>query len=131
MQETKNIASIEDIKLLVDDFYGRVRKDDLLADIFNGVIGNRWPKHLEKMYTFWQTILLQEHTYYGSPFPPHAQLPIEKEHFERWLKLFHQTLDDHFDGEIAEEAKWRSQRMAEMFMFKINYHKNNQTNPLI
>ena len=46
MQETKNIASIEDIKLLVDDFYGRVRKDDLLADIFNGVIGNRWPEHL-------------------------------------------------------------------------------------
>lgn len=131
MNSKKEIDTLEDIKVLVDDFYGRIRKDDILADIFNGVIKDQWPEHLNKMYTFWQTILLQEHTYYGSPFPPHSQLPVDKNHFERWIKLFHETLDEHFYGDVAEEAKWRSERMAEMFLLKINYYKNKQSSSLI
>jgi hemoglobin len=62
-------------------------KDDLIGPIFNGKIGNKWPD-LRKMYRFWQTILLEEHTYSGSPFPPHKQLPA-KEHFDRWMEIFH------------------------------------------
>ncbi len=131
MKSTKEIKDLEDIKLLVDDFYGRIRKDELLADIFNSVIQDRWPDHLEKMYTFWQTILLKEHTYFGSPFPPHASLPVQTVHFERWLGLFHATLDDYFHGETAEEAKWRAIRMAEMFLMKIEYYQNSDTKPLI
>ena len=131
MSKTKEITEIDDIKRLVDDFYSRIRQDELLGHIFNGVIKDRWPEHLEKMYTFWQTILLQEHTYYGSPFPPHSQLPVKKAHFERWIQLFHETLDEHFHGHAAEEAKWRSERMAEMFLFKIKYYQDNQTKPLI
>lgn len=131
MEDIKEIETIEDIKFLVDEFYGRIRKDDLLSDIFNGVIQDQWPTHLGKMYTFWQTILLNERTYYGSPFPPHAELPVQKKHFERWLKLFHETLDDHFHGEKAEEAKWRAERMAEMFLFKISQYQNSHTKPLI
>lgn len=131
MQEIKEIETIEDIKLLVDEFYGRIRQDDLLADIFNGVIQDQWPTHLEKMYTFWQTVLLREHTYYGSPFTPHAELPVQKEHFERWIKLFHETLDEHFHGEKVEEAKWRAARMAEMFLHKISYYQNKQSRSLI
>jgi hypothetical protein len=30
-------------------------------------------------------MLLGTGTYRGAPFPKHAVLPIEKEHFERWL----------------------------------------------
>ncbi len=131
MKKQRDLETLEDVKVLVDDFYGRVRKDDMLADIFNSVIQDKWPEHLNKMYTFWQTVLLKEHTYYGSPFPPHAELPVEKAHFERWLELFHATLDEHFKGETAEEAKWRSVRMAEMFLMKINYFQKNPTKSLI
>lgn len=131
MVEIKEIETIDDIKVLVDEFYSSVREDELLADIFNGVIGDNWPAHLTRMYTFWQTILLKEHTYYGSPFPPHSQLPIEEAHFERWLELFHETIDRYFTGETAEEAKWRSERMAEMFLYKIGHYKNNSSRSLI
>tara|TARA_R100000963_G_C4635757_1_gene99911 strand:- start:292 stop:669 length:378 start_codon:yes stop_codon:yes gene_type:complete len=116
---------LNDVKHLVDSFYGKIREDILLKDIFNNIIQDRWPEHLEKMYTFWQTVLLSEHTYYGSPFPPHAKMPIDKEHFDRWLQLFFETIDENFTGEVAEEAKWRSSKMAEMFQFKINYMREN------
>lgn len=127
----EDINSLEDIQLLVDTFYGRIRKDDLLKDIFNGVIKDRWPEHLEKMYRFWQTVLLEEHTYFGSPFVPHAELPVDKLHFERWVKLFGETVDDLFVGERADKAKWQGDRMAKMFLSKIRYYRDNNLKPLI
>ena len=122
-----DIQNITDIKLLVDTFYGKIREDQLLKDIFNNKIQDRWPQHLAKMYNFWQTVLLDEHTYYGSPFVPHAKLPVDLEHFDEWLRLFNSTVDDLFKGEKAEKAKWQGQRMAEMFHSKIEYYKNNSS----
>jgi len=132
MEQYKNdIATLEDIKLLVDSFYAKIRIDMLLGGIFNGVIKDRWPQHLEKMYTFWQTVLLEEYTYKGTPFPPHAQLPVEQHHFDRWLELFNATVDENFAGEKAERAKWQGQRMAEMFLSKIIYYRDRNSTPLI
>lgn len=121
----REIQNIEDIKLMVDSFYAKVRQDELIGPIFDEKIQNRWPEHLEKMYTFWETVLLRKHTYFGSPFPPHAKLPVDKEHFERWLELFMKNLDEHFTGEKAEEAYWRAEKMAKMFNYKINYIREN------
>ncbi|MDG3583844.1 group III truncated hemoglobin [Galbibacter pacificus] len=116
-----DIQSIDDIKLLVDTFYGEIRKDPILSPIFNNVIQDQWPKHLEKMYRFWETVLSENHTYFGSPFAPHAKLPVSKEHFDRWKFLFFTTVDSLFIGEKASEAKWRAEKMAEMFQHKIAY----------
>lgn len=121
----KDIAHLDDIKLLVDTFYGKVQTDDLIGPIFSSVISN-WQPHLAKMYTFWQTVLLQEHTYYGSPFPPHAKLPVSGAHFERWLSLWRSTVDDFFEGSKANDAKWRGQAMADMFMAKIEYFRERK-----
>lgn len=127
MKAVKPIESLDDIKVLVNSFYDKVRQDELLADIFNNVIQDRWPQHLEKMYTFWQTILLSEYTYEGSPFPPHAQLPVEKAHFDRWLQLFNATLEESFEGDRSERARWQANRMAEIFLSKITFYRNNSS----
>lgn len=124
------IKNLEDVVLLVDDFYAKVQKDEHLADIFNAIIQNRWSEHLQKMYQFWQTILLGEHTYKGTPFIPHAHLPVEKFHFDRWLKLFNETVIQHFEGEVADEAIWRASKMANMFQMKIEYYKKSTTTPI-
>ncbi len=131
MNDRKDITTMDDIRLLVDTFYGKIRTDMLLGGIFNGVIKDRWPEHLEKMYRFWQTVLLGEHTYYGSPFPPHAQLPVEQKHFDAWLKLWYETIESHFEGTKADEAKWRGDKMAVMFLSKIKYYRNNSATPLL
>jgi len=127
----KDIEDIEDIKLLVDTFYNRIQNDDMLGIIFNQNIQNRWPEHLDKMYRFWQTILLEEYSYDGRPFPPHAHLPIQQIHFDHWLKLFSETIDSLFVGKKVEEAKWRAQKMATMFMSKLDYIRHNPDKPLL
>lgn len=131
MSGKNDITTLDDIKLLVDIFYDRIRKDDLLGHIFNNVIQERWPEHLAKMYSFWQTVLLEEHTYHGSPFVPHAKLPVEAKHFDRWMELFSTTVDELFAGQTSERAKWQGERMASMFLAKITYYQNNSSMPLI
>jgi len=125
------IESITEVKKLVDIFYEKVRQDQVLSPIFNEIIKDQWPEHLAKMYRFWQTILLKELTYKGAPFIPHLKLNLEAKHFKRWLKLFNETIDENFVGDVAEEARWRAAKMAKMFEMKINFHKENNTKPLI
>ena len=120
-----DITNIDDIRLLVDTFYTDVRSDKLIGPIFIGAIGNQWPSHLDKMYRFWQTVLLGDHTYFGSPFPPHSRMPLEQKHFDTWLGLWKKTVDDLFTGEIADEARWRADKMAAMFLSKLEYYRNN------
>ena len=127
----KEIETIEDIKLLVDSFYGKVRNDSLIGPIFESVIQDRWPTHLEKMYRFWQTVLLGDYTYSGTPFPPHARLPVEQQHFDAWLKLWYETIDSLYTGKKAEDAKWRGEKMAEMFLSKIEYYRSQGSTPLL
>lgn len=127
----KDIENIEDIKVLVDTFYGRVQKNELIGPIFDSKLEGRWPEHLGKMYKFWETILLDEYTYSGRPFPPHAQLPVEMEHFETWKRIFNGTVDELYEGKVADEAKWRAERMAAMFLSKIEYFKEMGGKPLM
>ena len=125
-----DISTIEDVHLLVDAFYGRVREDKLIGPIFIGAIGDHWSAHLDKMYRFWQTVLLEEQTYFGSPFAPHARMPLEGAHFGAWLGSWNATVDELFRGPKAEEAKWRAGKMAEMFLSKITYYRNNPAKPI-
>jgi hemoglobin len=126
----RDIEGREDIELLVNHFYEKVRQDDLLSPVFEQVVQGNWTPHLEKMYNFWETICFNVHKYNGSPFQKHIPLAIDATHFERWLHLFHQTLDSFFSGAIAEEVKKRSTQMGTMFQFKLAHIKNtnNQGN---
>lgn len=119
MPNRKEIENFEDIQIMVNDFYGKVRKDELLGPIFDERIQDRWPEHLDKMYRFWQTVLLDEHTYKGAPFLPHATLDVEEIHFERWVSYFNETVDHFYYGDLAEEAKWRGAKMAGIFLMKM------------
>lgn len=128
--EKKDISTLEDIKLLVDEFYTIVQQDTLIGPIFSHKIQD-WSTHLDKMYRFWQTILLNEIAYSGSPFLAHMPLPIHKEHFETWIGLWNKTVDSLYVGTKADEAKWRAARMSEMFQYKLDHYRNNPAKPLI
>lgn len=118
--QRKPIETREDIQLLVDSFYSKVRQDTYIGPIFNDVAKVDWDEHLPKLYNFWSDLLLGEDSYRGRPFPPHMKLNLENGHFEQWLRLFVQTVDEHFVGLKANEAKERALRIARNFMINLN-----------
>ena len=123
--EKREIKSKEDVKLLVDSFYDKVNQDELLSPIFNDLRKVNWDTHLPIMYKFWGSILLGEASYNGAPFPKHRELPVNEEHFDRWKLLFMQTVDEHFIGENASEAKLRAETIAGIFWGKIKMLNNH------
>jgi len=121
-----DIRNKEDIKVFVNAFYTKVQKDDLIGPIFASKIADgSWDKHLERMYSFWNTVLLPEQDYRGNAFSKHADLPIQKPHFERWIALFSATIDENFEGEKADEAKMRAEKMGLLFQSKLAYIQAN------
>lgn len=119
MAEKHDILNLEDVKLLVDSFYSKARENNLLGPIFNEKIGDRWSEHLDKMVRFWQTLLLDDHTYSGNPLLHHLQLPISDAHFSEWLCMFHETIDTYFIGEKAQEAHLRAEKISLVMQTKI------------
>lgn len=115
----KDIESQEDIVLLVDAFYAEVQKNELLAPVFNKHLANKWDVHHEKLYRFWQTVLFKEKTYSGKPHKLHDKMVVSSNHFDLWIKIWQQTVDVLFVGDVAERAKYRGQTMADSFFEKI------------
>lgn len=114
-----DIANESDIKRLVDSFYAKVDADALLRPIFTDVAGVDWQEHLPIMYQFWSSMLLRTNTYSGRPWPKHAVLPINAAHFARWLELFRATVDEHFAGPKAIEAKNVAASIADTFQNRL------------
>jgi hemoglobin len=115
----KDVEDITDIKLFVDEFYSKVRKDELIGPVFSAVITSDWQPHLDKMYAFWNAALFGVAGFKGNPFAKHAPLPIAQPHFDRWLELFTATIDSHFEGPMAQDTKNRAGLMATMFVYKL------------
>ncbi len=121
MQEKKDIKTEEDIKLMVDSFYDKVNQDELLSYVFNEISKVEWDTHLPKMYRFWSTMIFAAGTYTGNPFEKHIPLPVEKIHFDRWVSLFYENIDEHFEGEVAEDVKTRAKSIAYIFQSKLEF----------
>lgn len=119
----KKLETREDVELLVNKFYGKVGTDDTIGFFFNDVAKVDWSHHLPKMYSFWETLLFGKASYKGNPmavhFPINAEIPMEKFHFEHWVKLWTQTIEENFTGEMAETAIYKAKNIANLMGYKM------------
>ena len=98
----KEIETKEDLELLIDQFYGKVLKDETMAPFFADF---DMQKHMPRMVDFWSFLLLDIHGYQGNVIEKHLHMPLKKEHFDKWVTYFHATLDEYFTGEKVKRAK--------------------------
>lgn len=122
--EKRAIASRSDIELLVNSFYEKVKKDDLIGFIFNDVAKVDWSHHLPIMYRFWESLLLDTNSYGRNAMDPHFRLnklvPLEPAYFDRWLALFEATVAEHFSGDKATLAVTRARSIKGIMALKMN-----------
>jgi hemoglobin len=115
LKNMKDIETPADVRTLVDAFYEKVNRDELLAPVFNEIAGVDWAAHLPTMYRFWESMLFRTGGYEGAPLPKHAVLPVQQPHFERWLTLFFETVTENFSGPKSERAKSQAVCIADTF----------------
>jgi hemoglobin len=113
---TRDLDTKEEIAEMVRRFYADVTQDDLLGPMFNDVAKVDWSEHLPKLTDFWCRALLDLPGYAGNPFRAHARVHEQRAftaaHFERWLSLFHETLELGWTGPRAERARQLAEHVA-------------------
>lgn len=114
-----DIEDRADCERLVRAFYGKAMTDPLIGYIFTDVAKLDLEAHIPVIASFWETILLGARSYGGGAFAPHAAIharsPLQSGHFERWLVLWGETVDELFAGPRADLAKHHAHRVARAF----------------
>jgi hemoglobin len=115
----KDLTSREDIDLLMSRFYSRATTDPVIGRFFTEVVKLDLEHHLPVIGDFWESTLLGTPAYrkHGrNPLQIHADIdrksPLKQEHFDRWIELFTETLEDTFSGPRAEFTLERSRAIA-------------------
>jgi hemoglobin len=126
--EKREIRNRQDIEAVVSVFYEKVKQDPLIGPVFLEQAKVDWATHLPKIYNFWESLLFGKEVYFGRPFPPHYELDLKLEHFQRWLQLFFATVDEHAQGEKAEEIKARALMIGKNFHSRIEAIREAQKN---
>jgi len=112
----------KNIRIMVDRFYSKILKNELLADFFieklgDEMITDEWQGHLDLLTDFWASITLDDHTYAGQPIKPHMRMKgLTRESFDRWQELFFETVDRLYTKEIADIFKNHAVMIANNFM---------------
>jgi len=123
-----DITSRKEIEHLVNAFYDKVKEDELIGPIFHRLGPHFWDYHIPIMCEFWSGILLHEGNYGGGLIWKHIlvdkQTPLEPPHFERWIKLFTETVHANFQGPVADEALKRVDIVEKVMQAKIQASRN-------
>jgi Truncated hemoglobins len=119
----KDIATREDIELLMNRFYESLLADDAINYIFTDVAKLDIKTHIPIISDFWETVLLNKNVYHNNTMKIHLDLnektPLTKDHFNVWLKYFTATVDELFEGQVALRAKQRAASVATVMQIKI------------
>jgi hemoglobin len=113
------------IQQLVYAFYEKLLEDRQLKDFFLKTASIELSSHLPIICDFWESVLFQAGKYKRDMLDKHLELhqlkSLQKEHFDQWLKLFNETVDDLFEGEKAKQAKDRALSLATIIKMKIDH----------
>ncbi|MGX1096444.1 group III truncated hemoglobin [Amorphus sp. MBR-141] len=109
------------IERVVRTFYGKVRGDTLLGPVFSKRIAD-WEAHLQRLCDFWSSVALLTGRYSGRPMEKHMPLPVDAQHFDRWITLFEETVRQICEPVAAEHFMERARRIAESLELGVAGH---------
>ena len=121
----KELEDRKDIEMLLSTFYVKVLKDPVIGYLFTDVAQIHLESHLPVLCDFWESTLFHTSAYRGNPMKVHQDLhhkhPLTIEHFDRWILLFHGTVDELFEGTMAERAKQRATSIRTVMQLKLHH----------
>ena len=113
MKDLDNRGAIHD---LVVHFYREVAFDDLLGPVFGEVAEVDWAEHIPRLIGYWCRVLLGHASYDGRILAAHervhAEQPLEADLFDRWYRLFVESVEHGWSGPYADRAMRHAAHMA-------------------
>ena len=118
-----DISNRQDLYLIVSEFYKKLLTNNEMVHFFEKFKEDKiLEKHLQILVDFWDNVLFHSGTYRQNAMRPHIELhqekPFSEKHFEIWLQLFNQSIDEHFEGENTNIIKNRALSIAAVMRIK-------------
>ena len=119
-----DIQDRADIRKLISNFYKKLLQQEEFKHIFLEVAEIEILDHLDILIDFWESVLFQAAKYKNNTMEIHVDLhqkyKLQESHFNGWLATFNETVDQFFEGEIADKAKVRALSIATVIRMKIS-----------
>lgn len=126
----RDVASRNDLERMLAAFYSKVFQDEVIGRFFTQVVPLDLKTHLPVITDFWEAIVFNKHTYRKNVMQVHQHIhqlsPIRKEHLDRWVTSFTETVDEFFEGSKAELMKQRAASVATLMNIKLNHTNLHQ-----
>ncbi|MDF0490091.1 group III truncated hemoglobin [Sphingomonas sp. H39-1-10] len=118
------------LERLIDAFYARIRVDAELGPIFNDAIED-WPEHLDKLVSFWSSVMLTTGRYKGQPVPAHKkhQHRLAPALFERLLTLWAEVTNEQMTARAAAALQAKAARIAESLQLALFFRPDRRPVP--
>lgn len=119
----KDITDRNDLEKLFTSFYALAIKDTLIGHFFTEVISIDLLSHLPQILDFWEANLWGKTGYKKNVLQVHLDIHqksnMEYRHFDQWLKLLNQCVDQDFEGPYAQRLKTNALSIATVMKTKV------------
>jgi hemoglobin len=120
-----DIATREEIESFLRTFYQKAFADEFIGRFFTEVVPLDLQTHIPVIASFWESIVFNTQGYRKNVMAVHRHIhhlsQIKKEHLDRWVKIFTDTLDESHEGARTELMKQRARSIATLMDIKLNH----------
>lgn len=120
-----DVESREQLEEFLRAFYKNAFADELIGHFFTKVIPLDLDTHIPIIANFWESVVFSKSGYRKNVMEVHQHIhhlsKIKKEHLNRWVKIFTETLDEYFEGSKSELMKQRAISIATLMDIKLNH----------
>lgn len=128
-----DIRTRKDIEQVITRFYELSFEDERLGSIFKEISPLHLESHIPLVTDFWEGILLDGNNYRGNVTEKHFSVnsltKLIKPDFDRWFSNWEKAVNDLFEGEKAEMAKFRARSIADIMQYKMDYINQQKIKP--
>ena len=121
----QDIAGRKDLENFLVEFYRKAFTDPSIGHFFTAVVPLDLEVHIPVIADFWESVIFHTQGYRKNVMAVHQHIhelsSIRKEHLDRWVELFTETLDEFFHGEKTELMKQRARSIATLMDIKLNH----------
>lgn len=123
----RDIETREELEEFLRVFYKKAFADELIGHFFTEVVPLDLKTHIPVIASFWESIVFNTHGYRKNVMEVHQHIhdlsKIQKQHLDRWVKIFTETLDEFFEGFKTELMKQRARSIATLMDLKLNHNQ--------
>ena len=127
----KDIETRKELEDFLWAFYKKAFADELIGRFFIEVVPLDLDTHVPVIANFWESVAFNKPSYRKNVMEVHQHIhhlsKIKKEHLDRWVKIFTETLDENFEGSRTELMKQRARSIATLMDIKLNHEGISKT----